>query len=271
MPFVIVDDPLVLTHPSVRKDKNSDDTSIRLALAEWWNQFPFLHSFLFGGASSPSPMAGVNAKVVHESAVALKYGPNFVYYERYVPHGFRASMLLNASSIIVVLLLQIVLLLFMVLVKLPGIGSWVANQLLAPSTRRGALLDVNGTGSSEEFVEIYAEVQSSNGSSGGRPKGNLVKKANCYMKFQGDADYPSGDYGVTAQCVCEAAFCLLWDREHLPPKSNDGFGSPAEIFGACLVKRLTTNKVRPVQCTTSHVRMAAPKNEWRMFHHNDHS
>lgn len=234
----------------------------RLARAEWWNQIPWFHAFCIGGASGPYPMAGVNAKVVQESAIALNYGPKFVYYERYVPVGFKGSLLWKALSILSVVRFQICAFLGMTLLKLPLIGSWVAHGFF-PVAPHGKP-DAHGQ---HEVVEVYAEVQSKSTGAGDGALfgGRKVNKANCFLKFQGD----SGNL-VTAQCVCEAALCLLFDKDSLPPttksSNRDGFGSPAEILGETLVKRLITNQIRPVQCITN-VRMATPQNEWRMIHH----
>ena len=254
VPFLL-DDPLVLTHPSTRNDPSMNATRNRLALAEWFNQLPIFHTFLMGGASGPFFMAAANAKVVHESAVALKYGKpgTFVYYERFLPVGFAGSIQLKALSIIAVVMSQMALILGFFILRLPLLGSWLAHTIFPL-----------GSGMSDEscqngFVEMYTEVESSTDSScGGRPT-NKVNKANCFLKFKGDP----GNW-VTAQCVSEAALCLLLDQESLPPKSEDGFGSPTEILGGTLVKRLTNTKIRPVECTT-HVRLDTDKREWTMF------
>ncbi|KAL7578113.1 hypothetical protein ACA910_012562 [Epithemia clementina (nom. ined.)] len=255
VPFLL-DDPLALTHPTmVRNNPSMTATRNRLALAEWWNQIPQFHSFLIGGASGPFPMAVANAKVVHESALALQYGKpdKFVYYERYIPVGFPLALQLKAFSMIAVLFTQFGFYLFMFVVKLPIIGPWVVNTLYPI-----------GSGISDEscqsgFSEIYAEVQTSIPMSDGGIHKKKVSKANCFLKFKGDP----GNW-ITAQCVSEAALCLLLDKDKLPPKSDDGFGSPVEILGGTLLQRLTKTKVRPVQCTTN-VRIATDKHEWCMF------
>ena len=326
-PF-LVDDPLALTHPNVRKDEAMIHTKNRLARAEWYNQvFPFMHSFLMFGCSAPSPMAIVNAKVVHESALALDYASaNFTYYERYLPVGFRGSRQLKALSMIAVWINQIRVYLAIFLCKLPLIGSWVATMSF-PVTGPG-MSDVH---CQDECVEVYAEVERSlhhggdddkgkrssssvsspTRSRGKRKKGKKkikqgtssvssadrkcvqnkvgsshtkkVSKANCFLRFKGDP----GNW-ITAQCVCEAALCLLLKEDEnktssdatsssarsgsggfgkrncLPPNSDDGFGSPAEILGDALLHRLVNNKIRPVQCTTN-VRMETDKMEWSIF------
>ena len=88
-------------------------------------------------------------------------------------------------------------------------------------------------------------------------------KANCLLQFDGDP----GNWTM-AQCVSEAALALVLDRKDLPPRGNstkhDGFGTPAELLGSALLKRLTNTKIRPAQCVT-HVRKHVPQHEWRMY------
>mmetsp|Transcript_789 Transcript_789/g.1045 ORF Transcript_789/g.1045 Transcript_789/m.1045 type:complete len:472 (-) Transcript_789:202-1617(-) len=247
VPFFL-DDPLALTHPTlVRKNPDFEKTRNRLAKAEWYNQLPAIHSFLMGGFSAPFFMSAVNHKVVHETGLTQKYGPNFVYYERFLPVGFKYSTHLKAFSVIPVLITQLAILIGITILKLPVIGIWLAHQLFPM-----------GTGPKDEecqngFVEVYAEVE-------GLPdKDGKVDKANCFLKFKGDP----GNW-VTAQCVSEAALCLLHDRDSLPTNSLDGFGSPAELLGNCLLDRLRKSKVRPVHCRTN-VRKATDKYEFYMF------
>lgn len=253
VPFFFAD-PLALAHPTVRKDPSMNPIRNRLALAEWWNQIPQFHSFLIGGASGPFPMAAINAKVIHESALTLKYAKpeTFVYLERFLPVGFPDSLRFKALSVIPVLIVQVATLIFLLVLSLPVIGPWAVNTFFPL-----------GSGMSDEscqagFAHVYAEVESSipDGKGGQRTK---VNKANCFLKFEGD---PAN--WVTAQCVSEAALCLLLDRAKLPPKSEDGFGSPAEILGQPLLQRLTTSKIRPVQYTVN-VRIATDKREWCIF------
>jgi hypothetical protein len=51
---------------------------------------------------------------------------------------------------------------------------------------------------------------------------------------------------------------LLHDRSDLPPKSDDGFGTPAELIGKVLLTRLMENKVRKVDIYTK-VQKDGPK------------
>jgi len=66
-----------------------------------------------------------------------------------------------------------------------------------------------------------------------------------------------------AQCVSEAALTLLLDRKDLPPRSADGFGTPAELLGKPLLSRLQNTSVRPVDVETN-VRKGVGR-EWRMY------
>jgi short subunit dehydrogenase-like uncharacterized protein len=245
VPF-LADDPLVLSHPRKRFDPDLQATKNRMAKAEWLNQLLSFDSFMMMGVSAPFFMAIANAKVVYASAVSLNYGPNFVYRERVVPIGFQATTRLMLISIIPAIVFQLVTALVLCIVKIPIAGQKLVDYFLPP-----------GSGPSDEScrsgkVEVYAEVTTS--------KDNLgnIHRANCYMKFQGDP----GNF-VTAQCLSESAWCLLLNRNDLPPRSDDGFGTPAELLGSVLLKRLKTSKVRPVQVSTN-VRQNVPKLEWVM-------
>jgi short subunit dehydrogenase-like uncharacterized protein len=92
------------------------------------------------------------------------------------------------------------------------------------------------------FAEVYAEVVANAASP--TSKGN-VDRAACRISFQGDP----GNL-VTAQCICESALALLYDRQELPERSEDGFGTPAEIIGTVLLQRLRQTRVRVVQVET---------------------
>ena len=241
----LMDDPLALAAPSTEEEEETSAKN-RLATAEWWNQLIHFHSIFLGGASAPHPMAVVNSKVVQASAHALAYGKDFVYYERYLPAGFRMTLQLKTLSFIPALLTQLGFLLGLVILKIPILGNWLLNRLAPP-----------GSGVSDElcrvgFAEVYAEV-----SSPPKPDGT-VDRANTFLKFKGDP----GNL-VTAQCVGEAAWCLLDDGK-LPPNSADGFGTPAQLLGPCLMERLMKTKIRPLTFE-SDVRLSTSKVEWRMF------
>jgi short subunit dehydrogenase-like uncharacterized protein len=246
VPFLL-DDPLALCLPKLRNNPETTTVKNRLALAEWMNIMPHFDSLFHYGVSIPFVMAPINTKVVHASAIALKYGPNFVYNERYLPTGYRMTTQLGVLSIIPAFITQLGFLIFAAVVKLPVIGSAIVNLIAPP-----------GSGPSEEFcqqglAEVYSEVRSSPD-----PKGK-VTKANCRIVFKGD---PSNS--VTSQCVCEAAMALAFDKDDLPPKSEDGFGTPAELLGDIFLARLKGSKVRPVKFEFD-VRMGVEQNEHRMF------
>jgi short subunit dehydrogenase-like uncharacterized protein len=247
VPF-LMDDPLALTHPTYKSDPASQPTRNRLAASEWWNQLISFDTIIRLGATVPFFMAVCNAKIVHASAVALNYGPNFTYRERHVPTGFRFTAQLGAISIVPALLTQLGLLLVFVILKLPVIGQAVINWIIPP-----------GTGSSDQmcrsgFAEVYAEVIGPADAKTGR-----VDKANCFLAFQGDP----GNW-VTAQCISESALALVLNRDELPPRSLDGFGTPVELLGGVLLKRLKETKVRPLTVQTS-VRLKTVRHEWQMF------
>jgi short subunit dehydrogenase-like uncharacterized protein len=250
VPFLL-DDPLVLTHPRVRGDPAFQATRNRMAMAEWKNQLPLFHSIFQMGVSAPFFMAPVNTKIVNASAIALGYGPNFVYNERHLPAGYKMTAHLGTLALVPALLTQIGVSVGMLVLKLPLIGKVLAN-LLAPA----------GSGSSDAacragHAEVYAQVSSAVT----RNKNGRVycDRANCFIQFEGDP----GNY-VTAQCVSEAALTLLYNRDQLPARSEDGFGTPAQTLGVPYVQRLQNSTVRPVNIVT-HVRKAVSGMEWRMY------
>jgi short subunit dehydrogenase-like uncharacterized protein len=247
VPF-LMDDPLALTHPTYLLDPASQATRNRLAASEWWNQLISFDTIIRLGASVPFFMAVVNAKIVHASAVALNYGPNFTYRERHVPAGFRFTAQLGAIALVPALMTQLGLFLVFVILKLPVIGQAVIDWLIPP-----------GTGSSDQmcrsgFAEVYAEVIGPVDTKTGK-----VDKANCFLAFEGDP----GNW-VTAQCISESALALVLNRDELPPRSLDGFGTPVELLGGVLLKRLKETKVRPLVVQTS-VRLKTVRHEWSMF------
>jgi short subunit dehydrogenase-like uncharacterized protein len=69
---------------------------------------------------------------------------------------------------------------------------------------------------------------------------------------------------VTAQCVGEAALSLVHNRSELPARSEDGFGTPAELLGPVLLKRLQESKVRAVKVVKTE-RRNAPKHETQVY------
>ena len=148
------------------------------------------------------------------------------------------------------LFLHCCVLCFLALFTIPWLGKKAADMLFPA-----------GSGLSDFWCElgqtqVYVTVTSkpaSNNSSG------LVDRAYAFLEMKGDA----GNL-VTSQCVCESALCLLFNRDELPARSLDGFGTPAELLGKVLQRRLTESKVRPVKLTTL-VRTGTPKYEMRIF------
>jgi short subunit dehydrogenase-like uncharacterized protein len=229
LPPYLMDDPLALVYPAIRDSPNMYQTRDRLAKGEWLNQLLSFDSILMYGVSIPFGMAPVNAKIVHASSIALNYGHEFTYRERHIPAGFLFTTKLKIISLIPALISQAVMLLGLLLLKLPFLGKKLADWILPP-----------GSGMSDESCRsghaiVYAQVSTALNRTGGRDK------ANCWMEFQGDP----GNY-VTAQCVAESALSLLLNKNELPRKSADGFGTPAELLGPVLLQRLQKTSVRPV-------------------------
>lgn len=232
VPFLL-DDPLALTHPRIRVDPNRDSLKNQMAWTEWMNQLPSMDSIFGTGFSGPFFMAPVNTKIVHASSVALNYGPAFTYRERYIPVSFTATRGLGLLSIIPVLLVQSAIMFASAVLKFPVLGGVLARVVCPP-----------GTGSSDQScqqgsVEVYSEVETARDAHG------KVDRANCFLRFEGDP----GNW-ATAQCICESALALVLDRQRLPPRSADGFGTPSELLGNVLLRRLKQTSVRPVEVET---------------------
>ena len=233
-----LDDPLLLTDPKkVRYNPDFNQTKDKMATAEWLNQLPAIDSNTGYGISAAFFMAPVNTKVVHATAVALGYGKSFTYRERFYPVGFKFTRMLGLFSIIPAAIYYITLVIVGCILGMPVIGRKVANFLFPP-----------GSGSPDAFNEacycdVYAEVTTESSSP---TADHRVDRATCHMGFQGDP----GNL-VTAQVVSESALSLLWDRANLPMISDDGFGTPAELLGKVLLKRLGGTKIRPVKIVTT--------------------
>jgi short subunit dehydrogenase-like uncharacterized protein len=243
-PFLI-DDPLCLTHPTmVRHNPDFDEKRNMFALAEWWNNLPSFDGVLGGGMSLAFFMAPVNAKVIQASSVALNYGPKFRYYERWVILGFGFTRALGVVSALPALVVQIFLAVVMVLFKIPHISQRLLDSLYPPGS--GPPDSLNRMCSCEVYAEVTAKAAAPT------QDGN-VDRAACHIIFAGDA----GNL-VTAQVVSESALALLHDHSNLPPKSDDGFGTPAELIGKVLLKRLMESKVRKVDIYTK-VQKDGPK------------
>jgi short subunit dehydrogenase-like uncharacterized protein len=232
VPFLMAD-PLVLTHPATRTNPSFQATKNRMARAEWLNQLPSFESFVGWGVSVPFIMAPVNTKIVNASSIALNYGRNFCYRERHLPVGFKFTTRLGPLSIIPAVLTQMASMLCLAILKIPVIGAALASWLWPPGSGAPDYLCKAG------HVHVYALVTSAPDATG------HIHTASCLMEFEGDP----GNW-VTAQCVCESALSLIFHKDELPANSKDGFGTPVELLGSVLLKRLQTSAVRPVKIST---------------------
>jgi short subunit dehydrogenase-like uncharacterized protein len=150
---------------------------------------------------------------------------------------------LGLLSIVPAILLQLGLLVVASILMTPFVGKFLADMLAPPGS--GAPDQACKSG----FAHVYSEVASAPNHEG------IVDKSNCCIKFEGDP----GNW-VTAQCVCESALALILDKEKLPPRSLDGFGTPAELLGTVLLGRLQSTSVRPVKVSVA-VRQNVPWHE----------
>mmetsp|Transcript_58479 Transcript_58479/g.174171 ORF Transcript_58479/g.174171 Transcript_58479/m.174171 type:complete len:520 (-) Transcript_58479:206-1765(-) len=247
-----VDHPFHLASDEVQINPEYHGPRDQAAKSEWWNQLitintelgsSWFHTLLGGGAVASVPffMAPVNAKVVYASAVALGYGKtacnekkpdaneSFAYSERFLPMGFTASSAMGIFSLIPAILFQTSTLAMMSVFMIPYLGKRLALILAPPGS--GIPDSVNEMG----FAEVYAEAHSRT------QKYNRIDRGTCRILFKGDP----GNL-VTAQCVSESALSLVLNRDVLPQKSKDGFGTPAELLGDVLIKRLQESAVRPI-------------------------
>jgi short subunit dehydrogenase-like uncharacterized protein len=172
VPFFI-EDPLSLVLPRLKTDPAMQMTRNRFAKAEWLNLLPRAESIFALGVSIPFFMAVVNSKVVQASALALNYGPNFTYYERMVPVGYKLTTKLRLVSVVPALMVLLASSIGLLILKLPLVGFKLAMWLVPP-----------GSGSSDQFcasghAEVYAEVSTA------QNKAGLCDKANCMLKFHG--------------------------------------------------------------------------------------
>jgi short subunit dehydrogenase-like uncharacterized protein len=248
VPFFF-DDPLVLADPtSVRHNPDYDDRKNKMAATEWLNQLPALESNTGYGFSAPFFMAVVNAKVVHASAVALGYGTSFTYRERLYPAGYKLTRMMGIFSIIPVMIYFVTMIFIGFVFGIPLIGKKLADKCFPPGTGPPDVFNQSC------FTNVYAEVTAQ---AAAPTAGDRVDRATCYIGFQGDP----GNL-VTAQLVSESALALLWDRSSLP--QSCGFGTPSELLGKVLLKRLGETKVRPIKITTT-VRKDSPRKESQLF------
>lgn len=174
------------------------------------------------------------SKVIQASAVALGYGHDFTVEERFLPLGYFYTKLASIFALFPMAVMQFCVLLVAGILRIPGVGQKVADALVPPGSGvPDALCEM---GSNAVYVKMGATTKDDGKS----------YTAYSYLSFQGDAGNT-----VTAQCVSEAALVLVFDRDSLPPRSEDGFGTPAEILGEPLLKRFQEAKVRPVTVKAS--------------------
>lgn len=240
-----MDDPLCMSHPTlVRHNPDYAERKNKFAMAEWYNQLPSFDGVLGGGMSMAFTMSPINLKVVHSSATALEYGPSFTQRERWVPLGFRFTRTIGILSAIPVMIAQCFLMFASCVIFCPVIGKKLAETFYPA-----------GSGPPDVFnqvcsTEVYTEVSSQ---AAAPTRDGNVDRAACHIYFEGDASNL-----VTSQCVCESALSLLYNRKDLPKRSQDGFGTPAELLGKVLLKRLKENKVRKIVIETA-VQKDGPK------------
>eukprot|EP00541_Cyclophora_tenuis_P018907 CAMPEP_0116576674 /NCGR_PEP_ID=MMETSP0397-20121206/20667_1 /TAXON_ID=216820 /ORGANISM="Cyclophora tenuis, Strain ECT3854" /LENGTH=205 /DNA_ID=CAMNT_0004105749 /DNA_START=204 /DNA_END=821 /DNA_ORIENTATION=- len=196
----------------------------------------------------PFFMAVANSKVVQASAIALNYGPNFRYYERVLSFPrWKTNMYFGIFTIFPGLATLLILSTIMGLVRIPIVGKLLLDWLAPP-----------GTGNTDDFAakafsQVYAEVVCK---AVAPTSPSNVDRATCFIDFKGDPNNL-----VTAQCVCETALCMVspQSRKELPPRSDDGFGTPAQLMGQVLFQRLQNNKVRPVGIYTTVTKDDSPQ------------
>eukprot|EP00934_Nitzschia_sp_Nitz4_P004770 Nitzschia sp. Nitz4//scaffold55_size114948//61460//62993//NITZ4_003903-RA/size114948-snap-gene-0.188-mRNA-1//-1//CDS//3329554536//4760//frame0 len=236
VPF-LVGDPLSLTHPTkVRHNPDYQPQRDFLAASEWWNQIISLDQEFGYGVSLPMPMAAINLKVMQASSVALDYGGGqpMSIRERMLPLGFTATRAFGAFVFFPMLILQIIILCGVAMFRFPYVGKKVVDVVAPPGS--GAPDWAVEMGNNAVYAVVTAEPQEDSAQK------DLVNRGYAYMNFHGDAGN-----AVTAQCVVESALALLLNKATLPPRSEDGFGTPAEILGKVLLERFIATKVRPIE------------------------
>mmetsp|Transcript_4632 Transcript_4632/g.5883 ORF Transcript_4632/g.5883 Transcript_4632/m.5883 type:complete len:470 (+) Transcript_4632:37-1446(+) len=225
----LMSDPFLLAGGG---DATAPDAKCRdeAARREWTNQLPAAEPLFNNAISIPFVMAVVNAKIVYASAVALRYsksGSSFTYGERFFPLPFSHCRKWGMWTIVPSLLTLAALFFITCLFKLPFVGKKLALWLLPPGTGSPDFINRRG------YAQVRARVETSE-----------KEMATCVMTFEGDP----GNL-VTAQCVVESALCLLLHKGELD-KDRVGFGTPVEMFGDILMKRLKESPVRKVDITT---------------------
>lgn len=169
----------------------------------------------------------------------------FTYWERVFPVGFDVTRCLNVFSIIPALSYSFALAAITVTLKIPVVGQKLLDCVVPPGS--GVPDWVNEMGYSHVYAEaLTPSTITSSGKKSTANASGFVDRGTCMLRFQGDP----GNL-VTAQCVSEAALTLVYNRDALPAKSDDGFGTPAEILGDPLLSRLLESNVRKVTIETN--------------------
>lgn len=198
---------------------------------------------------------------MHASAVALNYGQHLDLRERYLPLGHFWTRVLGIAAIIPLSIMQFWFYVGIVIFRFPvfRLGERLLDMFVplgsGPSDFVCSKLHGNTV-----YAMVTAATKSGDENRNSRDDG-LVDRGYCYLEFEGDA----GNW-VTAQCVCEAALALIYNRDDLPQRSEDGFGTPAELLGPALVKRFkdSGSLVRPITISC-HVRTGTPKHDMKTY------
>ena len=200
--------------------------------------FPIAPHTLISSPTTPT----TPRKVIQASAFALHYGSkDLKIRERLLPLGFFWTRMVSIFAFFPMLCIQASLALGLGILKIPLVGKFLCDRLAPPGS--GAPDWLVNLGSCAVYVEVTA----------------APHKGYAHMEFTGD---PGN--AVTAQCVVESALTLWLNQDTLPPKSLDGFGTPAELLGTALLKRLQHTTVRPVKLTTT-ARPNVPPNERKVY------
>ena len=158
------------------------------------------------------------------------------------------TKLVGIFALVPCLILQMCILGTVAVARTPVVGKWLMN-LIAPAGS-GFPDSLCRLGSNGVYATVTTKLDEDSGT---------VNRGYAYLSFQGDAGNT-----VTAQCVSEAALTLIFDREGLPERSEDGFGTPAEMLGMALLKRFQKCKVRPVDVQT-YARTQVEKYEMKLY------
>ena len=172
-----------------------------------------------------------------------------------LPLGFFWTRMASIFALLPMLFVQMSIALCLGILKIPMVGKFLCDRLAPPGS--GAPDWLVNMGSCGVYVEVSTAPRRTDG--GNTAGVVVVDKGYAHLDFAGD---PGN--AVTAQCVVESALTLWLDQDSLPPKSLDGFGTPAELLGSALLKRLQKSTVRPVNLTTN-AKLGVPPNEMKVY------